>query len=252
MARAQPERDSSAGGAGSFRTTHWSLVIAAGGQSGSSHAYEALSKLCETYWYPLYAFLRRKGCQPEEAKDLTQGFFCRMMEKNFIQSADPEKGRFRSFLLACLQHYLSNEKKKEHAGKRGGGAKVISLDDASAEERYMMEPADPITPEDLYERDWALTVLDKTMSRLKQEYTKSGRGAQFAALQVYLSGGHAADISYAKAGEQLGLSENAARQAAYRLRIRFGVLLRLGVAQTVANPAEINEEMNHLAAVLSR
>jgi RNA polymerase sigma-70 factor (ECF subfamily) len=234
----------------SFQSTHWSLVLAAN-QDDSPQAHEALSRLCRAYWYPLYAFIRRRGHDVEPAKDLTQEFFSRLLAKQYLRVADRERGRFRTFLLTCVEHFLSNEHKKEQALKRGGDFTFIPLEDDSAEARYRAEPADEMSPDKLLDRRWALTVLDLSLQQLKQEYAEAGKAAQFDALHGNLSGADEAPRSFAEIGAQLGLSEDAARQAAHRMRTRFGDLLRQCVAQTVASPQDLEAEMKHLRAVLS-
>jgi RNA polymerase sigma factor (sigma-70 family) len=233
-----------------FRSTHWSLVLAAT-QPDSTEARAALARLCEAYWYPLYAYIRRRGHDPEQAKDLTQELFARLIEKQYLQAADRQRGRFRTFLLACAQHFLSNEAKKEKTLKRGGAYQIIALEDAMAEDRYGAEPVDEMSPERLFERRWALTMLDQTMEELKQEFAQAGKAAHFDILQVFLSGSKEAPASYAEIGVQLDLSEGAARQASFRMRARYGELLRQRVAQTVASPRELEDEMKHLMAALS-
>jgi RNA polymerase sigma-70 factor (ECF subfamily) len=199
----------------------------------------------------LYAFIRRRGFDPERAKDLTQEFFARLLEKNFLMAADREKGRFRSFLLACVQHFLSKELKKERALKRGGGYTFISLDEVMAEGRYAQEPVDRMSPEKIYERGWGLTLLDQALARLKREYVADEKSGLFEALHIFLSGARQAPGSYAEIGVRLNMTESAVRQAAYRMRFRFGVLLRWEVAHTVANPREIEDELGHLLTIMS-
>ena len=234
----------------SFQSTHWSLVLAAN-QDDSPQAHEALSRLCRAYWYPLYAFIRRRGHDVEPAKDLTQEFFSRLLAKQYLRIADRERGRFRTFLLACVEHFLSNERKREGALKRGGDVTFISIEDASAEERYRAEPSDEMSPDKLLDRRWAMTVLDMSLQQLKREYAEAGKAALFDALHGNLSGANEAPRSFAEIGTLLGMSEDAARQAAFRMRSRFGDVLRQCVAQTVASPKDLEAEMNHLRAVLS-
>ena len=243
-------QDSTTGGPVGFQTTHWSLVLAAS-QPDSPQAQAALSQLCHAYWYPVYAFLRRRGHKPDEAKDLTQELFYRLIERRSLEVADREKGRFRSFLLACVQNLLAKQREKEHTLKRGGQYSFVPLDEVWAESRYSAEPVDLMSPEKLFERRWALTLLDQAMEQLKREYTNAGKSAQFEALQVFLSGAKDSPNSYAEVGAQLNVGENAARQAAYRMRGRFGELLRMQVAQTVASPAELDAELGHVRKVLS-
>ena len=243
------EQSTSAGPA-SFQTTHWSLVLMAN-QIDSPEAPEARNRLCQLYWYPVYAFIRRRGFDHHTAKDLTQGLFGGLFEKDGFQAADRERGRFRTFLLACVQHFLAHQHKREHALKRGGQFDFVSLDEVLAENRYVAEPASPVSPEKLFERQWALALLDQTLSRLKEEYTSAGRSAQFEVLQTFLGGTREAAISYAEAGAQCGGSEASMRQIVHRMRQRYGELLREQVAETVTSPAELESEMKHLRSVLS-
>jgi RNA polymerase sigma-70 factor (ECF subfamily) len=209
-----------------------------------------LAKLCETYWYPIYAFLRRRGYDRDRAKDLTQELFHQMIERRSFAVADQERGRFRSFLLACLRHLLGHEYTKEQAAKRGGGYSFVPLDEVVGEDRYAAEPADNMSPETLFERRWAMTLLNQAWEALKREYVESGRAEAFEALQVCLSGSPEESSSYAEIGMRLGLNENATRQAAFRLRTRFGLLLREQIAQTVSSPAELDAELDHMRIIL--
>lgn len=231
-----------------FAATHWSLVLAAG-RDGTPAARTALEKLCRTYWPPLYAFVRRSGHAPADAQDLTQGFFLQLLQRNFLDGVDPRKGRFRSFLLAALQHHLSNERDRARAHKRGGGLVPISIDAQDAEGRYLLEPADPMTPEKLFERRWALTVLDQAVARLQKEYAASGREAIFAQLKGELTS-TAERPPHAKIGRELGMTPGAVKVAAHRLRQRFGEVLRAEIAETVARPEDIEEEIHHLFQAL--
>jgi RNA polymerase sigma factor (sigma-70 family) len=233
-----------------FQSTHWSVVLAAN-QADSPQAQEALGRLCQTYWYPLYAFIRRRGNDAEPAKDLTQEFFSRLIAKEYLRIADRERGRFRTFLMSCVEHFLSNERKKEQTIKRGGHYSFVPLDETSAEDRYQTEPVEEMSPDKLLDRRWAMTVLELSFNRLKQEYVESGRVAQFEALEVHLSGAKEAPCSFAEIGARLGITEGAARQAAFRMRCRFGDLLRQSVAQTVTNPQDLEAEMKHLMTALS-
>lgn len=236
--------------AAGFQTTHWSVVLTAA-QGDSPQAAQALAALCQTYWYPVYAFIRRWGHSPDDAKDLTQELFARLIAKDYLRVVDREKGRFRTFLLACTQHLLCNEWKREQAVKRGGGQVLVPLDDVTAENRYGAEPADLATAEKLFERRWALLVLDQAMEQLRQEQARAGKAEHFAALESFLSGAKDANASYAEVAAQLGMTEAAARQAAVRLRRRFGEVLRAEVAKTVANPAEVQQELGHMLVILS-
>jgi len=232
-----------------FATTRWSVVLAAGdGETAGSR--EALARLCEIYWYPLYAFARRWGHTADEAQDLTQEFFARLLEKHYLGDVKPERGRFRSFLLASLKHFLLNERDRVLARKRGGGQVPIPLEFETAEGRYRLEPRDPSTPETIFERRWALTLLDRVLSRLRCEYEESGRGPLFKALQGLLTG-QVETPRYADLGALLGMTEGAVKVAAHRLRRRFGELLRQEIADTVADPAEVDDEIRYLFKVLS-
>jgi RNA polymerase sigma factor (sigma-70 family) len=232
-----------------FTSTHWSQVVAAADAS-SPRAAEALAQLCRSYWYPLYVFIRRHGIGAEEAQDLTQGFFARLLEKDFIASAVEEKGRFRSFLLVALKRFLINERERGQAQKRGGGQPLISLDDAEAEGRYRMEPADTLTADRIYERRWALALLDEVMLGLRREYAADGREDWFDALKLFLYD-EKSPASQADLGRRFGVSESAVKSAVHRLRARYRERLREEVANTVANPSEIDDELRHLLAVLS-
>jgi RNA polymerase sigma factor (sigma-70 family) len=230
-----------------FVTTHWSVVLAAG-NAGSSDAAQALEKLCETYWYPLYAYLRHRRHSPEDAQDLTQEFFARLLASHALGAVHPAKGRFRSFLLASLNHFLANEWDKARAQKRGGGRPVISLE--AAETRYRAEPSDDLSPERIFERHWALTLLAQVAARLREDYHAAGKGEVFEALQGYLAG-EKGPAPYRETAGRLGLSVDALKKAVQRLRRRYGELLREEIAHTVSGPAEVDEEIRYLRTVLS-
>ena len=232
-----------------FATTHWSLVLAAGGDP-STAATEALSALCAAYWYPLYAFLRRRGHAPEDAEDLTQGFFRQLLERGAVRVADPSRGRFRSFLLTALQHYVINEHGKTDALKRGGGQRPQSLDVESAEGRYANEPRTDDTPEHAFDRRWALTLLDRALARCAAEYAASGRRALFDQLAPVLTAGDAGR-PYDEIARDCAMTEGAVKVAAHRLRERYRRVLRDEVAQTVSSAEEIDVELRHLAAALA-
>jgi RNA polymerase sigma-70 factor (ECF subfamily) len=232
-----------------FTGTHWSLVLAAR-QWPSPEAQGALAKLCQAYWYPLYAFVRRRGHAPDEAQDFTQEFFRLLLANGALQSVDRAKGRFRTFLLAALTNFLANETDRRRARKRGGDSEVISLDSATAEERYALEPAQAASPEAVFDRRWAFAVVERVLGRLQAEYTTAGKGAVFSALQGQLTG-EAPTGATAEAAATLNLSEGAVRVALHRLRRRFGELLRHEIAQTVARPEDVDEEIRHLFAVIS-
>jgi RNA polymerase sigma factor (sigma-70 family) len=229
-----------------FATTRWSLVLAADGSS-SAESEQALSRLCHTYWYPLYAFVRRQGRSPEDAEDLTQGFFTHLLEKKALRAVERNKGKFRSFLLASLKHFLANDWDRQHAAKRGGKHSIISLDDDTAEDRYLREPSHDATPEKIYQQTWALTVLKTVLEQLQKEYAATGKGHLFEALQDHLIGDENA-AAYASAAAQLGMKEGTVRMAVLRMRRHFGYLLRSEIAHTVADPGEMEEELRHLVA----
>jgi len=231
-----------------FATTRWSLVLDARGDSPDSSA-RALAELCESYWYPLYAFVRRQGHRPEDAADLTQAYFAKLLEKGYLKDVRPEAGRFRSFLLASLKHFLCNEWDRQMAQKRGGHIRKISLDAAGAESRYSIEPADHLTPEDLYERRWALTVLERTLDRLAEETPESKR-FRFDKIRPFLIGNESA-TTYREVAAELGMSESGIKVAVHRLRRRFGVILRQEIGQTVADPQDVDDEIRHLLERLS-
>jgi RNA polymerase sigma-70 factor (ECF subfamily) len=221
------------------------------GRSDTLRAHAALANLCQTYWYPLYAYVRRRGHSPEDAQDLTQAFFARLLEHNWVGQADQQKGRFRSFLLSAMNHFLADEWDKARAQKRGGGVLPIPLQFDTAETRYGHEPADNVTPEQNYERHWALTLLDTVLQRLRSEYEQEGKAELFAALHPCLVGDRTAQ-PYAELAMKLGVSEGAVKSAVHRLRQRYRQLLHDEIAQTVASPGEVDEELHHLFAVLAR
>ncbi|HOC55484.1 MAG TPA: sigma-70 family RNA polymerase sigma factor [Verrucomicrobiota bacterium] len=232
-----------------FTTTHWSVVLAAR-QPDTPGAQQALERLCRTYWYPLYVFIRHQGCSPEDAQDLTQAFFERVLARNYFDQADREKGRFRAFLLARLKHFMSDQRDRDRAAKRGGGATVLSLDAQTAEERYRLEPLDRMAPDRLYERRWAFTVLAQARERLWQEFLDGGKGELYQQLNA-LETGEERDHTYAEVGRRLGMSEDAIKSAVVRLRRRYGELLRQEIAQTVATASEIDQEIRHLMAAIA-
>jgi len=233
----------------SFATTHWSVVLAAGA-GNTPQAAEALEGLCRTYWYPLYAYIRRQGHDVHEAQDLTQAFFARLLEKELVGRASSDRGRFRSYLLTALNHFLVDDWKRGNRQIRGGGRQILSLDEQATEERYRQEPVDQMSAEKLYERRWATTLLDQVLSRLEKEFVDLGNSALFAELQVFLLGEQIAP-AYKEIAAKLGLTEGAVKAAVYRLRRRYRELLRDEIAQTVATPDEVEEELCHLFAVLS-
>ncbi len=223
-------------------------MLAAGGRSVPL-AEEALEKLCRTYWYPLYAYLRRRRYGEHDAQDLTQGFFAHLLGRQSIQGVERAKGKFRSFLLASLNYYLADERDRAKAQKRGGGREILSLDSHGAEERYRIEPVDDRTPERIFEHRWAMTLLDRVLTRLAEEFTEAGKRELFDRLQPFLVEGTGAQ-TYAEAGREAGMSEEAVKKAVQRLRRRYGQLFREEIAQTVANPQEVEEELRYLCNVL--
>jgi RNA polymerase sigma-70 factor (ECF subfamily) len=231
-----------------FATTHWSVVLAAG-DDGSPTASEALERLCRTYWGPLYAYVRRQGHEVHEAQDLTQEFFARLLEKHYLGLADPARGRFRTFLLTSLQNFLRNEWKSASRQKRGGGQAILPLDLESAEGGYATDPADGLTPEIIFEKRWAAALLDQVLRRLGEDYAAVGKGPLFEQLKIFVWG-EKNQASYAQMAVELGLSEGAVKVAVHRLRTRYRELLRAEVASTVADPAEIDEELRHLIAMV--
>jgi RNA polymerase sigma factor (sigma-70 family) len=234
-------------GGAAFTTTHWSVVLEAQGESPA--AQEALEKLCRTYWRPIFAFLRRHGIPPEEAEDITQGFFAELLERRSLSAVRKEKGRLRSFLLGGLKYFLANEERRTMAVKRGKGQRPIPLEELRAGKQIETEPADPMTPDQIYERRWALTVLERVLSRLKDEYLAADNAALFDSLKQLLPD-EPGSPSQAEIAARLGMSENAARQAFYRFRQRYQSLLREEIANTVATPGDIEDELRHLIAVL--
>src|SRR5262245_62088278 len=233
-----------------FTTTHWSVVLAAKNHDRSAAA-EALETLCRTYWPPLYAYIRRDGHSPADAQDLTQQFFARLLEKDYLAHLRDQRGKFRSFLLTFLKHFLSDQRDRARAQKRGGGHNFISLDDTSAEEHRFLRAADQLNPDQLFERRWAQTILDHALSRLRQEYVASRQTDLFDQLKDLQPGRHG-PLSYAQLAAQFGMTEAAIKSAVHRLRQRHRELLREAIAHTVARPEEIDDEIRYLLSVLSR
>lgn len=232
-----------------FVTTHWSLVLAASG-TGDAQASEALAKLCQNYWYPLYVFVRRRGYRAHDAEDLTQAFFARLLERHWLGRAEQAKGRFRTFLLTALERFLANEWDKVRARKRGGGKQMVPLQFAEAETRYGVEPVDERTPDQAFEYHWAVTLLAEVVRRLEREFQAHGQGVLFAALKPCLTG-ESGTQPYAALAAQLGQSESAVKVAVHRLRQRYRELLRAEIADTVASAQEVDAEMRHLFQVLA-
>jgi RNA polymerase sigma-70 factor (ECF subfamily) len=226
-----------------FATTHWSVVLAA--RDGSpEQAARAWERLCTSYWYPLYAYLRRTGHAPHDAQDFTQSFLARMIERRDLASVVRERGKFRSFLLGLLKHFLSDEWKRASAQKRGGGQQLVSIDEEAAESKYRIDPAHHTTPDVEFDRQWGFTVLERVLERLRKSYEERERGDLFAALQPALGGG--VTMKYADIAGALGVSENTVKVAAHRLRKEFGEILRDEIAQTVSDEREIDEEIRQL------
>ena len=238
----------SANVSGLFRTTHWSVVLAAG-QLDAPQSREALEKLCRTYWYPLYAYVRREGFGAADAQDLAQEFFARLLAKNYLGQVGPQKGKFRSFLLAALRHFLSDQRDRARAAKRGGGAEVLSLDAQEAEERYRLEPLDRMDAEKIFERRWAMTLLEQALTRLRDESVVAGKAELFEHLRNFVAG--ESEVSCGEAAAQLGQTESAVKSAVHRLRQRYRELVREEIAQTVADPAETDAEIRYLITVMS-
>jgi RNA polymerase sigma-70 factor (ECF subfamily) len=233
---------------GCFSTTHWSLVQAAG-EGRSPQADAALEKLCRMYWYPLYAYVRRRGYGPADAEDLTQDFFAQLLRKNYPARADRAKGRFRTFLLHALAQFLVDRRERANALKRGGGQVQISIDDEAPEDRYRLEVPDELTPEKLFERRWAQTVLDRALDRLRSEFVASDKERDYEVLRNFEPGEQVA-ISYAQAAARLGVSEGAIKSMIHRLRQRHRELVREEIGHTVPTVAEIDDELRYLVAVL--
>jgi RNA polymerase sigma-70 factor (ECF subfamily) len=246
----ESESKANAAAAGSpFAPTRWTVVLEAG-RGDSPRAQDALAQLCQTYWYPLYAYVRRRGYGPHDAEDLTQAFFARLLERNLVAEADRERGRFRTFLLVRLQHFLDDEWDRAEAEKRGGGQRTLSLDGMSAETRYRHEPVDERSPEKLFEYRWAVTVLERVFERLRVEYEAQGKQALFGELKHCLIQARAAG-PYADLSGRLGMSEGALRVALHRMRERYRALLREEIAETVCGPDEVEEELRALVRVLA-
>jgi RNA polymerase sigma factor (sigma-70 family) len=234
---------------GSFATTHWSVVLAAT-DPASPEAAAAIEELCATYWFPLYAYVRHRGYGPEDAQDLTQEFFYRLLNRNYLAAVDPRKGKFRSFLIAAMNHFLAKEWERARTLKRGGRVAFLSWDGAQAEERYQDEQTAGRSPEQLYERAWVLALLEKVLGRLRREALASGQSARFEDLKGVLVGERSA-LSYAELAAKLNTTESAVKMSVHRLRGRYAELMREEIAQTVAAPEDIEDELRHLRQVLS-
>lgn len=232
-----------------FATTSWTKVLAAR-EAPSTEARQALESLCQLYWYPLYAYVRRQGHDADEAKDLTQGYFAELLEKSYLEDYDPSRGRFRVFLKASVKNFLSKQRRKAGTWKRGGRTETLSFDAREGEGRYLGEPVDRLTPEEIFERRWALTVLERALGRLRNEQTEAGRGREFQRLEGFLTG-HETRSRYGDVAAELSSSEGAIKTSVHRLRQRFGQLLRGEIAETVSGPDEVNDEVKYLLGVVS-
>ncbi len=235
---------------GQFVTTHWSVVLSAREQ-GSPACDLALEKLCRTYWYPLYAHVRRLGHNPPDAEDLTQEFFARLLQKNYLRDADRAKGRFRTFLLVALEHFLANDWDRQRAQKRGGGRVMVPLDTALAEHLYAAEAGEDSSPMRAYERRWALTLVEQALKRLRVEYAQGGKIAEFERFKPFLTA-ERASIPYGAVAAELGISEGALRVSVHRLRHRFREIFREEIAHTLADPGDVAEEMRYLVEILAK
>ncbi|HLH56682.1 MAG TPA: sigma factor [Verrucomicrobiae bacterium] len=231
-----------------FATTHWSVVLTAK-ETESPRSREALEKLCAGYWYPLYAYVRRKGYAPHDAQDLTQEFFARLLKGNFLATIEQRKGRFRTFLIVSLEHFLAKEWARANRQKRGGGASVVSLQETDAEGRYLREPVDSASAQFVYERRWAMTLLERAFERLRKECLLAEQQKLFESAQHLLSGDRG-DQSYGQLAANLGMTEGAFKVAVHRLRHRYGKLLRMEIAETVASPDEVEAEIRYLFSAL--
>jgi len=233
-----------------FQTTSWSLVLAAAGQP-STQGHAALAKLCQTYWHPVYSFVRRSGHPPDQAQDLTQGFFTVLLEKNYVGDADPQRGRFRAFLLTSVKHFLANERDRAHARKRGGGLTPVSIDVMAAEGWYAPAAVELTTPESLFERRWALSLLEQAMAKLRAEFAGIGKAKQFEKMFSFLNC-DPEGARYERLAAELGMSAGALRVAVHRMRQKYRRILRAEIAETVSLPEEIDDEIRFLLSALSR
>lgn len=249
MPSTRPETEFSAPGPREFRTTHWSVVLAAG-DAASPQSAEALEKLCRAYWFPLYAYVRRSGHGPEDAQDLTQAFFEHFLENNALSRADRQRGRFRTFLLTSLQNFLTHEWQRACAQKRGGGRALLAWDELSPETRYQSEAGTELTPDKVFDQRWALTLFQQSLTRLREEFAAAGKSEHFEQLKDYLSA-EAGEGGYARIAERLGISRSTVAVAVHRLRQRYGQLVRDEIAHTVDSPAEVEEELRYLIKLMS-
>jgi RNA polymerase sigma factor (sigma-70 family) len=243
-----PNENSTIGGTAQFAPTRWTVVLAARGDT--TNARSALEKLCLAYWPPIYAYVRRQGNSPHDAQDLAQEFFARLLGKNYLADVDRAKGKFRSFLLASLKHFLANEWDKANAQKRGGGQTPISIDTNLAEHGYAIEPADGFSADKIFERRWAMTLLEQTLARLREEYVIAGKKTLFENLKGTLTG-ERSSIPYAEIATKLGTSEGNIKVAVHRLRQRYRELLRAEIGETVSSASEVEDELRNLFSALS-
>jgi RNA polymerase sigma factor (sigma-70 family) len=236
-------------GSGQFTTTHWSVVVAAR-DAPSTQSAQALEQLCRIYWYPLYAFIRRRGIDAHDAQDLTQEFFYRLLDRNYLSAVDYRKGKFRSFLLAALEHFLANEWRRAKTQKRGGHVAFVSINDDTAENRFIQTPSSDAAPEKAYEQAWAMSLLEQSLNRLRAEATDAGKADTFERLKGFLTGDKHA-VTYAELARQMNTTEAALKMTVSRMRARYGELLREEIANTVTTPNEIEDELRALFAALS-
>lgn len=242
--------DERANGAANFNTTHWTIVLACGDESDAERAQQALASLFQTYWYPLYAYLRRRGYSEHDAEDLVQAFCLHLQEKHAIAKANPERGKFRTFLLSSLQNFLADENERARAQKRGGGRELIRLDAEEAQARYDLEPADSVTPETIFEKRWAHALLEQTVSDLRADFITRGKERLFDGLSSFLTS-DLHETSYQSAAEQLGLPLSAIKTTVHRLRRDYRSKLREEISRTVSSPNEIDDELRYLRKVLA-
>jgi len=233
-----------------FATTRWTVILRAAHED-DPEALASLTEVCRGYWYPLYAYVRRQGFDPHTAQDLTQEFFAKLIEKNYLAGADRQRGRFRWFLITAFKCFLANEFDRVHAQKRGGGERPLSLDQMTAEERYAHEPADAMNADLIYDRRWALDLLARARARLEEEYQDGDKGRRFELLCQFLPGGEPS-ASQAVLGDRLGLSENAVKQEVHRMKRRMAELIRSEVEQTVSHPDDVDDELRHLIDIACR
>lgn len=250
MATSDSDRSAALGNLSPFLTTHWSLVLAAG-RNDTPESAAALEKLCRTYWLPLYAYVRHRVPDVHQAQDLTQAFFERVLEKNYLAEADPQRGRFRAFLLTAFKHFLSKEWEKAKAQKRGGGKRLFQLDFVADDSLVAIKPAGGMTPEQLYERQWAMTLLNKVMQRLERELANAGKRLEFERLKDFIIG-RSERAGSAELAVELGMTASAVRMAASRLRKRYRELLRDEISHTVVSADDVDDEIRHLFALFSR